>query len=135
MKIVIALVAVILVLFGAFKIWEYWDKVSHDKDIAEQEEARRLNVSSDSLPGMPDELRKSYDIAKNNGPEALGKWLKSVGPKVDDPRRASIELDYVVGIAGSDIQEAKRVFGDVRARTPETSPLYPRIKALEKTYQ
>jgi hypothetical protein len=84
---------------------------------------------------MPDDLRKSYDIAKGNGPVALGKWLKSVGDRVDDPRRAWIELDYVVGIAQEDPQEAKRVFAEVKGRIPETSPVYPRVKALEKTYQ
>ena len=135
MKIVIGLVVIIAVLVGAFKIWEYWDKVSHDRDIAEQEAQAKLNISPDSLPGMPEDLRESYNIVKNNGPQALGKWLKSVGSRVDDPRRASIELDYVVGIASSDPQEAKRVFADVKGRIPETSPIYPRVKSLEKTYQ
>lgn len=134
MKIVISLVVVIAVLAGAYKIWEYWDKVSHDQDIAEQEAQAKLNVNPDSLPGMPEELRKSYQIAKDNGPKAVGKWLKSVGSQVEDPRRAWIELDYVVGIAKEDPQEAKRVFADVKGRTPDTSPVYPKVKELEKTF-
>lgn len=135
MKIVIALVVVIAVLAGAYKIWEYWDKVSHDKDITEQEAAAKLNINPDQLPGMPEDLRKSYDIVKGNGPVALGKWLKSVGDRVDDPRRAWIELDYVRDIAREDPQEAKRVFAQVKGRIPETSPVYPRLKQLEKTYE
>jgi len=135
MKIVIALVVVIAVLVGAFKIWEYWDKVSHDQDIAEQEAAAKLNISPEQLPGLPEDLRQSYDIAKGNGPVALGKWLKSVAERVDDPRRAWIELDYVVGIAQENPQEAKRVFAQVKGRLPETSPVYPRLKKLEKTYE
>jgi hypothetical protein len=135
MKIAISLLVVIAVLGGAYKIWEYWDKVSHDQDIKEQEAAAKLQINPDGLQGMPEDLKKSYDIAKNNGTAALGKWLKSVGSRVDDPRRAWIELDYVVGVAGSDPQEAKRVFADVKGRITETSPVYPRVKALEKTYQ
>ncbi len=135
MKIAIALVAVIAVLAGAYKIWEYWDKVSHDEDIKEQERIAHLNVSPDSLSGMPENLRKSYDIAKNNGPVALGKWLQQVGSQVDDPRKASIQLDYVVGIAATDPQEAKRVFAEVKGRINKDSQVYPRMQSLEKTYQ
>jgi hypothetical protein len=135
MKIAISLLVAIAVLYGGFKIWEYWDKVSHDRDISEQEAAAKLNYNPDTLQGMPEELRQSYEIARGNGAVALGKWLKSVGDKVDDPRRASIELDYVVGIAQENPQEARRVFAEVKGRTTETSPVYPRVKALEKTYQ
>lgn len=135
MKLVIAAVVIIAVLGGAYKIWEYWDKVSHDQDIAEQEAAAKLNINPDQLRGMPEDLRQSYDIVKGNGPVALGKWLKSVGDRVDDPRRAWIELDYVVGIAQENPQEAKRVFAQVKGRIPETSPVYPRMKKLEKTYE
>jgi len=61
--------------------------------------------------------------------------LKSVGARVDDPRKAWIELDYVVGIAKDDPQKRKRIFADVKGRTPTTSPVYARIKTLEKTYE
>ena len=33
------------------------------------------------------------------------------------------------------IVEAKKVFAEVKARTPENSPVYRRIKDLEKTYE
>ena len=136
MKLVIAAVVIIAVLAGAYKIWEYWDKVSHDQDIAEQEARAKLNINPEQLQGMPQELRQSYDIAKGNGPVALGKWLKSVGAQVDDPRRAWIELDYVVGIAQEDPQEAKRVFaGRSGTGYRKTSLVYARMKKLEKTYE
>jgi hypothetical protein len=135
MKIVIGLVVIIACLGGAYKIWEYWDKVSHDRDISEQEAAAKLNISGDSLQGMPQDLRKSFDIAKGNGPAAMGKWLNFYGAKVEDPRRAWIELDYVVSIAQDNPNEAKRIFADVKARTPETSPVYTRIKSLQKTFE
>lgn len=53
---------------------------------------------------------------------------------VADPRLASIELDYVVLVAREDIAEARKVFAQVKQRTPPASLVYPRIKQLEKTY-
>ena len=32
-------------------------------------------------------------------------------------------------------QEAKRIFDEVKDRTPPTSPVWPRIHELEKSYQ
>ncbi len=45
-----------------------------------------------------------------------------------DPRKAWIELDSCVAIAREDPSEARRVFAEVKKRTP-------RVKALEKTYK
>ena len=54
---------------------------------------------------------------------------------VVDPRRAWIQLDYVVEVSREDPSEAKRVFKNVKDRTPPSSPVYSRIKSLEKTYE
>jgi hypothetical protein len=135
MKIVIALVVLIAVLAGAYKIWEYWDKVSHDQDIAEQQKREKLNINPDALQGMPEDLRKGYDYVKDKGPVALGNWLKAYDSRLEDPRKAWLQLDYVVGIAGTDPQDAKRVFADVKGRINKDSPVYPRMQSLEKTYQ
>jgi hypothetical protein len=135
MKIVIALVVVIAVLAGAYKIWEYWDQVSHNQDIAEQQAQADRNVNPDSLQGMPEDLHKSYDIVKDKGPAALGNWLKAYQSRLEDPRKAWIQLDYVVEIAATDPQEAKRVFADVKGRITKDSKVYPRMESLEKTYQ
>jgi len=54
---------------------------------------------------------------------------------VQDPRKAWIELDYCVMVAREDPAEAKRVFRDVKARTAASSPVWPRIQKLQKTYE
>jgi hypothetical protein len=54
---------------------------------------------------------------------------------VKDPRLAWIELDYVLMITKDDPVQAKRVFQDVKQRTPPESKIYPRIKSLEKNYE
>ena len=62
-------------------------------------------------------------------------WLKAYRPYLSDPRLAAIELDYVVLVGASDLKEARQIFAAVKQRTPTNSPVYPRIKQLEKTYQ
>jgi hypothetical protein len=54
---------------------------------------------------------------------------------VSDPRLAAIELDYIVLIGSTNPQEARRLFTAVKQRTPPNSPIYERVKRLEKTYQ
>jgi hypothetical protein len=54
---------------------------------------------------------------------------------VQDPRKAWIELDYCIAVAREDPAEAKRAFASVKNRTPQSSPVWPRIKQLEKTYE
>jgi len=44
-------------------------------------------------------------------------------------------LDYIVLISSTNPQEARRLFTVVKQRTPTNSPVYPRVKLLEKTYQ
>ena len=46
------------------------------------------------------------------------------------PQQAGFET-----IAGEDMAEARRVFAEVKARTPASSPIFPRIKKLEKAYE
>ena len=54
---------------------------------------------------------------------------------MSDPRLAAIELDYIVLISSTNPQESRRLFSLVKQRTPTNSPVYPRVKRLEKTYQ
>jgi hypothetical protein len=38
-------------------------------------------------------------------------------------------------ISVKDPVEAKKIFAEVKKRTPPDSPIYPRIKLLSKTYE
>ncbi len=92
-------------------------------------------ISFEQLPGHAAGLQKTYEIAQKNGAAGVRNWLKAYGPKIDDPRRAWIELDYMIEIAREHPAEARRIFASVKARTPESSPVYGRIKELTKTYE
>ncbi len=92
-------------------------------------------VSGDQLPGLPPKLEPLLDIARKRGAPGLRDFLATHGKAIDDPRRAWIELDYVVLLAQSSPGEARRVFATVKSRVEPGSPVYNRVKQLEKTYE
>jgi hypothetical protein len=131
----IAILIVVAALWGGWQLFLYWDKVKTEDEVAAKKKAQTEIVSGDQLQGLPSSLEPSYQAAKNQGPAAIKTWLKLNTRNVQDPRKAWIELDYCVAIAREDPAEAKRVYTSVRDRTPQSSPVWPRIKQLEKTYQ
>ena len=133
MKVLISVAVLIAALVGVWQLWEYWDKVSKEKQQA-IEEAGKF-VDSRSLQGLPSQLEQSLQEAQTRGPESFGQWLERHRPFIQDPRLAAIELDYVVAVTRLKPLEAKRIFADVKARVPESSPLTKRIRAMEKTYE
>lgn len=92
-------------------------------------------VPSAELTGLPAGLEPGLQTAQREGPTALQKWLKSYRIHLQDPRLAAIELDYVIMVSSTDLKEARRVFAEVKRRVPPSSPVYSRVKALERTYE
>jgi hypothetical protein len=92
-------------------------------------------VSSSALEGMPRELDPLLAAAQKQGAAGLRQFLKDYGKLIKDPRLAMIQLDFVVQVALTDPAEARRVFAEVKKRTPVSSPVHARVKSLEKTYQ
>jgi len=133
-KALITILIVAVVGFGAWQIFEYWQKVDAEK-ASEQKQAAAAVVNGDSLSGVPSGLETSLQAAEKGGADALGNWLKTYGNAVQDPRKAWIQLDYVVLITRDNPQEAKRLFADVKNRTQPNSPVWPRIQAMQKTYE
>jgi len=137
MKAAISIIIIILVCVGGFKLWEYWDKVSLEKELTEKA-ADGSDIKEYQLPGMASfELEQRYVQAKQKGAAGLKEFLDAYrkAPKFEDPRKAWIELDYAVLITSSDPVEAKKVFLDVKQRTSTNSAIYPRIRAMSKTYE
>lgn len=130
----IAAVIIVAALYCGWELFLYWDKVNHEQEVA-RKQAVVSEVRGESLQGMPYQLQGSLDAAQRQGAAAMAAWLKTYGPSIQDPRKAWIELDYCLMISTEDPSEAKRIFADVKKRTPESSPIWPRIKKLEKTYQ
>ena len=133
MKIAIGILILALVGFGGFKLWEYWASTEQNKTAPDP----TANVQPQSLQGLPQQLEQPLQEAQAKGPEAFREFIDNIkkSPLVKDPRLAWIELDYVVMLAGKDPAEARKVFRKVKERTPTDSPVYARVKSLEKTFQ
>ena len=134
---VIAAVLILLVLWAGWELFFYWERVKNEQETQKKQAAAAL-VVGDNLPGMPQYsqgMESSLRKAQAQGAAGLREWLKAYGKNVQDPRKAWIELDYCMLLSEKDPSEAKRVFAEVKARTPQSSPVWPRIKQLEKTYE
>ena len=129
----IAVLIIVGVLYGGYALFVYWEKVKNEEETKQKQDAAAL-VAGDQLPGMPYQLEQSLQDARKRGAAGLRAWLKANGQSVEDPRKAWIELDYCVAVAREDPAEARRVFASVKERIGPASPVYPRLKQLEKTY-
>jgi len=131
---IITVLIIVIVLYGGYSLFLYWEKVKNEEDTKEKQEAAAM-VLGDQLPGVPYDLEQSLQSAEKQGAAGLKAWLKVNGQSIEDPRKAWIELDYCVAVAREDPSEARRVFAEVKERTPPSSPVWPRLKQLEKTYE
>jgi hypothetical protein len=130
----IVILVVVLVLFGGYQLFLYWDKVQHEEEVSKKT-AQSAVVTPEQLSGMPQQLDASLKAAQAQGATGLANWLKKYGGSIQDPRKAWIQLDYCVLVSRQDPAEARRVFAEVKERTSPNSPVWPRIKQLEATYQ
>jgi len=133
-KTLIIIVIVVAVALGGWQLFDYWQKVADEKE-ADAKTAAAAVVTGDSLSGLPYQYDASLKAAQQQGVDALGNWLKLYGNYVQDPRKAWIQLDYVLLLTRQNPQEAKRVFNEVKDRTLPNSPVWPRIHDMEKSYQ
>jgi len=127
MKPFIVILIVVGIAFGGWKIWDYWKG-------KEAEEAQTNAEKSKEMPGLPWQLKDSLAKAQSGGAKTLKPWLDTYSKSVQDPRLASIQLDYVLLIGRENPAEARRIFADIQKRTPPNSPVYARVKQLEPTY-
>ena len=131
-KLITILVCVVVIYCG-YHFYGYWAKVRDEEQLKRKEAA--MVFHPENLPGLPPELETGLRTVQQKGPAAVQSWLKTYGGKVQDPRKAWIELEYAKAIARDNPAEARKVFNAVKDRTPPASPLWPQLKALEKSFQ
>jgi hypothetical protein len=129
----IAALMVLAVLYGGWELFFYWEKVKNEQET--QKKQASTVIDPDGLAGLPQPLEPALKAAEAQGAPALRSFLKNYGRSIQDPRKAWIELDFCLLIAREDPAEAKRIFAQIKDRTPETSPIWPRIKKLEKAFE
>jgi len=131
------LIAVLILLAVVFIGWEgffYWEKVKNEEETQKKQAAASV-VTEEQLSGVPQPLEPTLRAAEAQGAAGLRNWLKTYGRSIQDPRKGWIELDYCLLISKENPSEARRIFAEVKNRTPESSPLWPRIHKLEKAYE
>ncbi|HEX4119030.1 MAG TPA: hypothetical protein VH619_00280 [Verrucomicrobiae bacterium] len=131
MKFLITVVIIGGLAIGAWQLNNYWGTF---KPAAPPAQQTQPEIPDDQLPGMPASLQPALDAARQRGAVGLHDFLKMYGNSISDPRRAAIELDYVVLVAPSSATEARRAFAKVKGRLQPGSPVYNRMTQLEKTY-
>ena len=132
-KLITAFIIVVF-LFGAYALFQYWEQVSNEKEAAQKQAASAI-TRGEQLPGMPSyQMEESFQAAQKT-PATFKAWLKTYGASVQDPRKAWIELDYCIVISRENPSEARRIFAEVKARTPQTSPVWPRIQQMARAYE
>ena len=131
---VISVLIIAVVLYGGWELFFYWERVKNQEENQKKQQASEA-VLGDQLQGMPYQLEPSLKAAQSRGPSGMKNWLKAYGTNIQDPRKAWIELDYCVLVSREDPSEARRVFADVKKRTEPSSPVWPRVQRLQKTYE
>jgi hypothetical protein len=132
MKFLIALVIIVGLGLGVWQLNNYW-KTFQPKDSSSAGQAAP-EIPEDQLPGMPASLQPALDAARQRGAVGIKDFLITYGNSISDPRRASIELDYVVLEALNNPADSRRMFAKVKGRVQANSPVYNRMEQLEKTY-
>ncbi len=135
MKAVIAILIIAGAAFGGWQIYSYWIDIRGKEKAKVQAVEAKSSVTGAELAGLPAGLEGQLQAAQQQGAAGLRQFLVRYGKTMSDPRLAWIELDFVVLVAQKNPAEAKKVFKRVKQRTLPTSPVYPRMKQLEKTYQ
>ena len=131
----IAILIVVVVVFAGWKFFLYWEKVKNEEEEQRKQATAAAVVTPESLPGLPQQYENGLRTAQQEGNAAFRKWLKTYDKLIEDPRKAWIQLDFCLAIVREDPAEARRVFAEVKARVPPSSPVWPRVKALEKSFQ
>jgi hypothetical protein len=125
---------ILAVVYVCFLLFQQWDKARLEHDNARRQAAATA-VTPEALPGMPYQLDASLKASMQKDSAAFRTWLKTFGPSIQDPRKAWIELDFCVAIARENPAEAKRIFAGVKGRVPPASPVWSKMKELEKTFE
>ena len=134
MRVLIGILIVVAMLFGGWKVWEYWQNVSEQQEGGANREAK-AEIRPDSLSGLPYQLVPKLQEAEQRDAKTLKQFIETWRASIKDPRLAWIELDYVNRIALENPVEAKKIFLSVKERIPTNSVIYPRIQALSKSYE
>jgi len=119
--------------FVAYTLFQQWEVAQGNR--AEEQKQLKVIADGSGLAGMPSHLESGYRKAKEKSAAAFQTWFTANEKFLSDPRKAWIELELCVALSRSNPAEAKRIYERVKGRVPPSSPVYGKVKELEKTFQ
>ena len=125
---------VLVAAYVAYLLFQQWDKARLEHEGKKKIEAAAV-ITGESLPGMRQELETALRAAKDKGPAAFRTWFTANEKSLTDPRKAWIELELCVAMSRENPSEAKKIFAAVKSRVPPSSPVWPKMKEMEKTFE
>jgi hypothetical protein len=127
------LIIIALLVWGGYYVVS--SLTSRYQAVQQKETIANQPAGAPYLDGLPGQLQPSLDAAEAQGPAALKRWIDANRRYCRDPKLGDIELDLAVALTRQNISEARAVFKEVKARTPPTSPLQPRLQRLSKSLE
>jgi len=124
---------ILVAAYVGYLLFQQWDKARLEHDGRAKEEAAAV-VTGESLAGLPSQLDASYRAAKSSGAATFRTWFHTNEKLIADPRKAWIELELCVAMTRDNPAEAKKIYTAVKSRVPPSSPVYGKVKELEKTF-
>ncbi len=131
---VIWILIILVIGYGGYLLFQQWDKARLEHDGQKKAEAAAL-VTGESLSGMRQELEAGLRNAKDKGPVAFRAWFSANEKLLADPRKAWIELELCVAMSRENPSESKKIFAALKKRVPPSSPVWPKMKEMEKTFE
>ena len=134
MKYFVAAIIIIGLSLGAWQIYQYLGHVQNHR--RRPLRRRAPGRTGEELSGLPSALEPAWAGADSMARPACGNSWPLTADAIKDPRRASIELDYVVLARGEQSRAKPAGFlPKCKERLTPESPVYDRMKKLEKTYE
>ena len=138
MKILLTILIIAVIGFLGYQGYKRLTQSHQDYELKESGHAPATPsdvVDPHKLPGLPSDLEAPLDKVMAAGAPTFKQWLNSWQPRIADPRLAWIQLDYCEKVAFSNPSEARAIFKQVKERIPANSPVFPRIRKMEQTFE
>lgn len=124
---------ILIVAYVGYLLFQKWDEARLEQ--YNQSKNPPAVVTGESLPGMPYQLETSLRTAKERGATFFKEWFVANERNMADPRKAWIELELCMALSRDNPAEAKRIYAGVKSRVLPSSPVWTKLKQLEKTFE
>ena len=120
----------VVAAYVGYRLFQQWDQARLEHESWPRQSA--AVETGEGLAGMPAQLELSYREARSRGPAAFQDWFSQNERYLADPRKAWIEIELCKALIRENPAAAKKLYATVKERVASSSPVYPKVKELEK---